>query len=1196
MKTFFTSTLLLALLFGSQKAKALASGIYTVPNPRISTLAALIDDLNTNGIVGVGGVTINLDADFVAPSGGYVLGSVTLNGSMSPLKFITINGAGHILTANAGTGNADAIFTVQGTDYVTLNNIKFRESPTNTTATTMMERGVAVVKRTPDDGVATFSLTNCEIVLNQGNTTAATGISPAGATGVFIGNCTNASTVPLSAPSIPDGAHNDLYLFKNVIQNVNHGVVGYGNLLNADGTANNDKNITISENAITNFTHEGVWMAFFSNALVSSNMINNMADGGVAPINNNLYGVAYFGNTSITTNESWDCSKNNIDLTINSAGTYEVYGIFTGVNGTGTTNIGTDTIKLTSAGTSAGMIGIYSQNDKGTQNISGNYIHNFTNSTAGSQRIAAIYNGYSATWALTYPATYYYPSVSIIDKNLITDLEVYTSAMDNLGIFHVCSDVNLTIGATSFTNNVIQNITQKNSSSRFFAYGSTYILQGLMDQSANISGNIFTNISTDGTTTPTYVMWPRSGFNGRVSTINKNTISKITAGTGRLIALGLDYSTSSTMSRDTITDLKGSAEVYGIYAGSSGYAHVTIQLDNSLITTLSSSAATTSVMAVRIDPGTVPGYLTTAIGINNNSIKLISASGTGAAASGLALTSGSFNATIYNNMISDIAASANVTDYSSSFGLNVQSLGTNKIWYNTVNLNTAATGASGYGATGLLYNPGGTNTIQNNILRVNVTAGTGNNVAAMRAGSGVAASAPSLAAFTAASNIYYTPSGPNNFLYAEGTATTGLVNGYNVSGLTANSTRNIVNDPFFNSDCDSSLYYKFMKGSGSRELNTRTEDNLTGAAGVFAPSGISYAEGTAKDILSVSTDFLMNPRAATGADIGALEFTGSVRPKMNITISSSTGFDIACPFNLPELKATIPAFFNHVSYQWYKDTSRLIDDTTLKIAVQPVSAVYAFAVYDSVTGCTHVSDSFRITIVPPPPAIITYYDSLIFCESSAIVIQANKGTDYSYRWMRNGSFLAGETNDHLVVDKSGDYSLEVNTPLGCATTSTLIHIKVYPLPVPTISYDGGNNLTTQLYYLYQWYLNNVKIPGKDAQARVYHMLSDGAYTVEVTDSNGCTAKSDNYLYSLGIENNTLQAAIRIFPNPVSDKLFIESPIVLNAQISDLTGRIIQYQKNVKSIATGELVAGMYLLSLTDQENKLIKVEKINKIK
>ena len=760
--------------------------------------------------------------------------------------------------------------------------------------------------------------------------------------------------------------------------------------------------------------------------------------------------------------------------------------------------------------------------------------------------------------------------------------------------------------------NVVSNIVINNSSNRFVGYGNIYSYGPHtalpIIHTTTFSDNIFTNISVTGTsnTTPLLIVQPLGTYpNGHTFNSSTNKVSKVVADAGAAISYISDLCLQFSMDKDTISAVSSNNSVaIGLLNGYAlagtallNYPAKNISMTNcsiSDIQALSTSAGSFS-SAIHLQPGNNSSFQMQAANISNNLIYNIKSADALGSAFGITATGGSSGLTLSNNILTDISAASNTSAYSSSFGVRLLNTGTNNIIFNTIRMNTAATTASGYGATALQYNSGATNTIQNNILHADVQAGSANNVSAIRAANGSAKAAPSVAGFTASSNIYYTPTGSNNYLYVEGTTNTTLVNGYHVSGLTANSTTNIVNDTFFNSECDKSSYHLFMQtGTATREVNTFTENNLSGAAGIYSPSGLSYAEGTATDG-AVSTDFTLATRPFGSSDIGALEFAGSVRPQLDITITSSTGFDTACTFNLPRLTGSIPAFFTSVSYQWYRDTSKIVGATTNSITVSPISGNFILKVYDKVTGCEYASEPYRMTIVPPPPAIITYYDSLTFCESSAVVLQANKGHNYSYRWLRNGTILAGETNNHLVVDKSGDYALEVNTPLGCPTISTAQRVKVYPLPTPSISFAGPRQLTTQKYYTYQWYKNNVKIDSF-SKARTYYCFDDGAYSVEVTDSNGCSAKTDVYLFTLGIGSHPMANAIKLYPNPVQNTLNIESPISLQISLSDLSGRIIAAPYTASSIDMSGLAAGMYLLSLKDQEGNLIRVEKINKVR
>lgn len=1216
MKKIFTSTLLLTLLLTAKLSHAGAplSGAYTIPGPTYFSLAMIIDSLNFNGVSGP--VTISMRQNEVAPSGGYILGSTVLSTSAtlssSAARSITITGfgaGGRTLYANAGTGSTDAIFTFRGVDFVTVDKLHLKDTSTNTTATTMMERGYSVVKFSSDEGCNTISIINCNITMNNANTTAASGISPLGATGIYVGNCLIASTTATAAPVFAAGAHNGIFIFQNYITNVNHGVYVFGNQLNTDGTAFNDQGATIQSNIITNFTDYGVFLSNFNGDLVKGNTINNLTDGGVAPTTKNIFGIRYANTSTFVSNASWTAANNNIKLTIGSTNTYMATGISTQLNGTGTTDINNDTIELVSTGNSAQLNGIFCQNNGGTETITNNWIRNFNTQTTNAQAvIGAFLGGYSTFPTLGLANTSYYPTTVTFSGNTISGFNV-TSARGviNNQVFAILDD-NLTTNPCTVSNNTITDINIISVSQRFLGYGGIWN-QGPFTatpvlHTTTLSGNTFSKIQPLSATdsTPIVIIAPVGTYpNGHTLNLTNNKIRNITSKFGLLVGISLDNGLQANLDKDTLTDFTTNSFQYliGIMSGvnNASYSMKNVSITNSLLKNFKgggSSLANSQVTGMYCQAaGIVPVATLVA---SNNLLQNISNTDTLGTAFGINLPNGTPTTMISNNMISDIAATLDTTVFCSSFGINLNANGNNSVLYNTVNMISASTPDKGYGSTAFRFNPAGTNAVQNNILRANVVAGSTNYVAAIRAGAGAPSSAPSLSGFNASSNIYYAPTGPTNFLYVEGISAATVVNGYNVSGLTPNNTKNIANDTFFNSQCNRSSYHKFMQVAlSTREQKTFTENNISGTGGVFAPSGMSYAESNGTDV-AVTTDFILTPRPAGNSDIGALEFGGTTIPVMNITITSSSGLDTACTFNLPVLNATIPAFFNRVSFQWFRDTSIVPGATTKTIAVGSTTANYIFKVYDSVTGCTYSSNPFKMTIVPPPPAFITYYDSLAFCEGSAVVLHANVGPSYTYQWWRNSSIMPGETRDYYVASTSGDYTVAINTPLGCETYSTPIRVKVYPLPTPVIVYGGGRWLTTsQKFYLYQWYLNGVKIDSFST-ARSYYTFTDGAYTVEVTDSNGCTSRSDVYLYSLGINDPSVAASIKLYPNPTTDILHIESPIALNIRLTDLVGRTITEAANTRSLDISALAEGVYLLNMIDKEGNLIKVEKITKTK
>lgn len=1181
--------LLLTILFINMAASTSVdaqplSGTVNLPKlspPTLLTLSAVISHLNNYGVSGP--LVINCSANETAPGGGYVLGSSTLNATLSATNSITINGNFKTLTAFTGTGSNDAIFSIQGADFVTVKNLKLRESATNTTNTTKMEKGFSINKLATEDGSKTVSITNCNISLDNTNTSTATGVSANGATGIYIGNCTANSTTALTVPSSSDGANEGIYIAYDTITNVTNGIYEYGTGVVIDGVVINDKNTTIQNNIIENFTHYGIYMVFSNNDNISQNRLNNLNSGGTAPTSNSIYGMFYNGAT-IGTNNSWVCEKNKIDLTIAGTGN-SCIGVHSQIVGTGTTEFLFDTIKLTASGTSAILIGVNGMNVYGVTRIVGNYIYDFTTPSTNDRNLAAIWSGQTSSLA---PRTGY-PTISYIDSNVIANFNIAGAA----NVFG-CVDQNIGGAAPSyFMKNTIKNFKVSSATSKVTMYQYRNTITSPSSH-LNATENYFQNIDASATSVP-LTMFDVPANTVITYDLSKNKVENVTGGTNTLTAVLVDYGKSLLAEKDTFRNFKAAGDVAMYKCGYSGVGMQTITISNNYFDSIGTTGTSNTVDVIKATSGN--SNQTTDFTFKESAINNVYATGTASIASAIKLEGGFTTFNISNNVIANVLSPNNTAAYSSSYGFNLTNSGTNNIYFNSVKMNTASTAGSGYGATGLLFNVGATNKIQNNILHVNVLADTAlNNVAAIRGNSGAAKTAVSKANFDASANIYYSPTGNKNFLYVDGTTNNSLVNGYHVSGLIEDSLKNIVNDTFFNSPCGSSSYHKFMaKGAVDREVNTFTEDNLSGSP--LTPTGVSYAEAHATDG-PISVDFRGDPRPFGSSDIGAVEFAGTLPPQLIITITSSTGFDTACTYNLPTLIGNIPSYFTKVSYQWYRDTTKLIGRTMRTLMVSPISGVYILKVYDSLTGCEYASAPFPLTIVPPPPAKISYYDSLVFCASSAIVLQANKGHNYVYQWSRDGVDLAGEDKDHLVADKSGDYRVRINTPLGCPTTSAFVRIKVYPLPTPTIIYGGPGKLSTQKYFTYQWYKNNIKIDSF-AKARDYYTLftGDGAYSVEVTDSNGCTAKSDVYLYASGISTQSAQAAnIRIYPNPTQDYLNIESPITLQLSLSDISGRVVLKAQNTNQLNLEKLQAGMYLLSITDIDGKLIKVEKVTKVK
>lgn len=167
-------------------------------------------------------------------------------------------------------------------------------------------------------------------------------------------------------------------------------------------------------------------------------------------------------------------------------------------------------------------------------------------------------------------------------------------------------------------------------------------------------------------------------------------------------------------------------------------------------------------------------------------------------------------------------------------------------------------------------------------------------------------------------------------------------------------------------------------------------------------------------------------------------------------------------------------------------------------------------------GC--YEDTF---IVPPttnPPVILT--TNHVICAGDSVRLSVMPQIGASYQWKVNGNNTGTDTSI-LVVHTAGIYMLELTNIYGTFQSSNSISVQVNLLPpVPVITYSGPSafcaggsvQLTAPAAQQYEW--------SNAAATNSITVSTAGAYSVTVTDSNGCTATS-------------APAGITVFPLPDS---------------------------------------------------------------
>ncbi|MES2388191.1 MAG: T9SS type A sorting domain-containing protein [Bacteroidota bacterium] len=180
----------------------------------------------------------------------------------------------------------------------------------------------------------------------------------------------------------------------------------------------------------------------------------------------------------------------------------------------------------------------------------------------------------------------------------------------------------------------------------------------------------------------------------------------------------------------------------------------------------------------------------------------------------------------------------------------------------------------------------------------------------------------------------------------------------------------------------------------------------------------------------------------------------------------------------------------------------------------------------------------------------------------------------------NQSICRGEsfTFNAQTYTAAGTYTARNLNRFGCDSTITL-NLTVNPLPaVPLITRSSDSLLTTATGTLL-WMIDDNAIPG--ANGRFIIPTANGNYSVKVTDTNGCSSKSEYFNFVLSTEPRISGAyGFKLHPNPASVNIVLNGLSAgTEVNISNLLGQVVlQEAYNGTGIHIAGLPIGMYLVN------------------
>lgn len=283
----------------------------------------------------------------------------------------------------------------------------------------------------------------------------------------------------------------------------------------------------------------------------------------------------------------------------------------------------------------------------------------------------------------------------------------------------------------------------------------------------------------------------------------------------------------------------------------------------------------------------------------------------------------------------------------------------------------------------------------------------------------------------------------------------------------------------------------------------------------------------------------------------------------NITVTSCSGVDVfpvtivnppfvapisangptayclpATPINLT--LSTTPGFPN---YQWYQNGVPVgINSSSYTIPSLPaVAATYVFSVVVS-NGICDVTKSILIIVgncppgtpfPPPPPCTLDFTinpNPACVGQPVTFVAQPSFG-GFEFSWDFGDAATSFTQVTEHTYDAAGVYNVTLVGILpGYCTLTVIKPVIVNPLPVCNISAantyfcPGDSVLLTACpgMIAYQWYLDDVLIPG--ANASTHYATQYGEYYVVATNAFGCSDKSNAiYIYMHGLPKAKIKA-------------------------------------------------------------------------
>jgi len=332
-----------------------------------------------------------------------------------------------------------------------------------------------------------------------------------------------------------------------------------------------------------------------------------------------------------------------------------------------------------------------------------------------------------------------------------------------------------------------------------------------------------------------------------------------------------------------------------------------------------------------------------------------------------------------------------------------------------------------------------------------------------------------------------------------------------------------------------------------------------------------------------------------GSDIEEKIAYITVNPAATLTATSSANPTSICAGVQSQLNAVPDGGSGSYSYEWSSNPAGFNSIVQNPTVYPTVTTTYSVVV---TSGSQTATSSVVVDVNPLPANAGTISGVTTVCQGQNSVIYAvpTIANATSYVWiLPSGAIGTSSTNSITVYygmsAVSGGVEVYGQNICGNGNASILAVLVNIKPSTPTIILNG-NILNSDATTGNQWYNQNGLIAGAINQN--YTPTIDGVYYVIIT-TNGCSSDPSNTINVItGVELTENNKTINVYPNPVTNKIFIKNSLINKNEIISIynvQGQLLlkqPMQQEKIEINISGFAKGVYVLKIESEEGIAVK--------